>query len=175
MQFDNSEIVLRPPQPDEGSAIHQLVANSPPLDLNSVYSYYLLCSHFADTCVVAEWQGQIVGFISAYRPPAQGQQLFVWQVVVDSDLRGRGIAWRMLHHLLRRLDGAVMEVQATVNPSNTVSRGLFQRLATEQGSLMQESVFLSADAFAPASEHESEILLSVPLAHKIQEKQNANI
>ena len=44
---------LRPPTPADGAALHALIRNSPPLDLNSCYAYLLHGLHFADTCVLA--------------------------------------------------------------------------------------------------------------------------
>ncbi|MDD2638675.1 MAG: hypothetical protein PHO60_06890, partial [Methanothrix sp.] len=53
------EFVLRKPEVSDGAKIFNLVEICKPLDLNSVYSYLLLCHHFADTCVVAELDGEI--------------------------------------------------------------------------------------------------------------------
>lgn len=164
MSVTQDEIYIRKPQASDGYDIHQLIANSPPLDLNSVYSYYLLSEHFSDSCVVAESQDKVVGFLSAYRIPQRPQTLFVWQVVVNQALRGKHIAWRMLNSLLERFQaGEVMQVEATVNPSNAASRRLFERLSTELGTVLQEETFLDAKAFGPGGDHESEILLRVPL------------
>ncbi len=164
MPSKQDKIHLRKPQTSDGFKIHQLIANSPPLDLNSVYSYYLLSEHFRDTCVVAESQGEIAGFISAYHPPKRNNTLFVWQVVVDQRLRGKQIARRMLNALLQQLEPCELRyVEATVNPSNTASRRLFERLAIEHGSDMEETTFLDATAFGSSGNHESEILLRIPL------------
>jgi L-2,4-diaminobutyric acid acetyltransferase len=164
MSESQDEIYIRKPRASDGYEIHQLIANSPPLDLNSIYSYYLLSDHFSDSCVVAENQGRVVGFLSAYRIPQRPDTLFVWQVVVNRALRGKRIAWRMLESLLQRLGAEVRQVEATVNPSNTASRRLFEHLAREQGSRIEEETFLEADAFGPGGQHESEILLRIPLA-----------
>jgi L-2,4-diaminobutyric acid acetyltransferase len=166
MSDSRDEIQIRKPHANDGYEIHQLIANSPPLDLNSIYSYYLLSDHFSDSCVVAESQGRVVGFLSAYRIPQRPDTLFVWQVVVNRALRGKRIAWRMLESLLQRLDGELRQVEATVNPSNAASRALFERLAKERGSTIEEETFLEADAFGPGGNHESEILLRVALTAK---------
>ena len=164
MPDTQEEIHIRKPRATDGYEIHQLIASSPPLDLNSIYSYYLLSDHFGDSCVVAEYQGRVVGFLSAYRIPQRPQALFVWQVVVNRALRGKRIAWRMLKALLRRYaDGEVSHVEATVNPSNAASRGLFERLASVHGTTLQEETFLEASAFGPGGNHESETLLRVAL------------
>jgi L-2,4-diaminobutyric acid acetyltransferase len=107
------------PVTDDGYQIHRLIAESPPLDVNSVYCYYLLCDHFRETCVVAEHDNKVAGFLSAYRIPKRDNTLFVWQVVVSRELRGHHIASRMLDEVLSRFDGdSVAYVESTVNPSN---------------------------------------------------------
>jgi len=163
------ETLLRKPHPDEGQAIHQLIKQSPPLDLNSSYSYYLLTRHFADTCVVAEHHGQLVGFVSAYVRPDAPNTLFVWQVVVDDSQRGKGLAGLMLTSLLARPECSdVMYVESTVNPSNHASRRLFERFAEQHNFPLQESLFLDEGQFGDAA-HEPEIMLSIGPLQQIQE------
>jgi len=164
MTLEKDGVEFRRPTLSDGLEIHRLIAGSPPLDLNSVYSYYLFGAHFAETSVVAETNGEIVGFISAYRIPQRPDTLFVWQVVVSKALRGRQIARRMLEAVLQRHQaGELGFVEATVNPSNRASRSLFERLARDRGTRLLESEFLDAAAFGPGSEHEPEILLRIPL------------
>ena len=70
---------FRVPTASDGAALHQLVANCPPLDPNSFYCNLLQCSHFADTAVAVEYEGKLVGFISGYIPPGKPDTLFVWR------------------------------------------------------------------------------------------------
>jgi L-2,4-diaminobutyric acid acetyltransferase len=164
MEVPTSDILTRQPESRDGLPIHHLIANSPPLDLNSIYSYYLLSDHFRETCIVAEFQGVVVGFVSAYFIPKRPQTLFIWQVVVDSSQRGHGVALQMINALLTRLGGQQPSaIETTVNPSNVASRALFERLARQWGSTLEMSPFLEALAFGPEGEHESEILLRIPL------------
>ncbi len=160
-QDDKKEVCLRRPHREDGLAVHRLIAANPPLDVNSPYSYYLLCEHFAETCVVAEFQGERLGFLSAYRRPDRPRTLFIWQVVVDPSMRGRGLAREMLLALLSR-GGEVNAIESTVNPSNKASRRLFERFAEEHGEGLEEELFLSEAAFGEGG-HESEILLRIPL------------
>src|SRR5690606_35020586 len=76
-------ITLRPPASADGPHLHRLVRACKPLDENSIYCNLLQCTHFADTCVAAEQDGELVGFISGYIPPKQADTLFVWQVAVS--------------------------------------------------------------------------------------------
>jgi L-2,4-diaminobutyric acid acetyltransferase len=65
-----THVTLRKPDRSDGADLHALIASCPPLDLNSRYAYLLLCEHHADTCVVAELNGRLVGAVTAYFLPA---------------------------------------------------------------------------------------------------------
>src|SRR4051794_34121322 len=111
------DLVLRRPTRRDGAVIHALVAACPPLDLNSAYAYLLLCQHYADTCVIAERNGEVVGAITGYFPPWQLDTLFIWQVAVHSSVRGQKLGSRMLHHLLERCmqDRQVRWLETTIS------------------------------------------------------------
>ncbi|OZI23498.1 diaminobutyrate acetyltransferase [Bordetella genomosp. 9] len=158
--------LFRTPRVADGAAIHALVAACPPLDLNTVYAYLLLCEHFAQTCVVAESpDGGIDGFVSAYVPPGQSQRLFIWQVAVHERARGERLARRMLHALLRRpaLAG-IRHLETTVGPDNHASRRTFTRLAADLGAPVAEQPFFDRQLFGQA-EHDDEMLIRIgPMA-----------
>lgn len=165
MSTGKDNVLFRTPDLEDGLAVHRLVSESPPLDLNSIYSYCLFGTHFKDTSIVAEQAGKLIGFISAYRIPQRADTLFVWQVVVAKAMRGQNIAGRMLDALLSRFGtDEVCYVEATVNPGNIASRGLFKQLARNRGTALRENSFLDASAFGSGSEHEPEILLRIPLS-----------
>lgn len=149
------------PKVSHGAGIHRLVSECRPLDLNSVYAYLLLCEHFAQTCVVAERAGRVVGFVSAYRLPARSEAVFVWQVAVAEQMRGGGLAKAMLHELLARdAVRGCRYLETTVSPSNAPSRRLFKSLARELGAPLAESVLFSEKDFGKGS-HEIEALLRI--------------
>jgi len=156
-----SPLAIRKPKIKDGPSIYDLVTRSEPLDVNSRYLYLLQCSHFANTCAVAESDGSVQAFISAYVLPDQPDRLFVWQVAVDASLRGQGVAGRLVAHLLARPHlAAIRYVEATVNPSNNASRNLFASMARKHNCEMTESMLFEAGLFG-ADAHESEILLHV--------------
>jgi L-2,4-diaminobutyric acid acetyltransferase len=91
-----------------------------------------LCRDFAETCVAAERDNRLVGFVTAYRPPRRPDAIFIWQIGVDLSVRRQGLGRQMLHYLLSL--PACREIaflEATVTPSNTASRRLFQSFAQE--------------------------------------------
>lgn len=155
------EFFFRKPLATDGFAVHQLIANSPPLDPNSVYCNLLQCSHFADTSVLVEAEGRVVGFMSGYVKPTDSQVLFVWQVAVAADCRGHGLAGRMLQALVQRPElSAISYLETSVTPSNQASANLFKRFADKAQTKLNTSVLFSqAEHFA--GRHDDEVLFRI--------------
>jgi L-2,4-diaminobutyric acid acetyltransferase len=122
-------VLLRHPTRDDAPAACAIVRESEVLDPNSPYAYVATFEHFGSTCAVAESNGVVVAFVSAYRLPARPDVLFVWQVGVRAEARGCGLATSMLLWLLSDTGGRPRMLETTVTPSNTASRRLFLGLA----------------------------------------------
>lgn len=142
-----------------------LIAASPPLDVNSVYCNLLQCTDFAGTCVVAEAGDEIVGWLSAYRPPASPDKLFVWQIAVSAQARGQGLAGRMLDELIARPEArGATALTMTITAENRASWGLFEAFAQRRGArLTRMPRFERNTHFAGAHETEWEATIA-PLA-----------
>lgn len=164
--MSSEPVRLRRPNDGDGYALHQLVARCQPLDTNSVYCNLLQCADFADTAIAAETaSGELVGFISGYRPPSRPDTLFVWQVAVDASMRGQGLALRMLLALVERVaaDG-VRYLETTISPSNGASQALFRKAFSLLG-IDAETRVLFARTTHFAGQHEDEVLYRAgPLA-----------
>lgn len=158
---------FREPVANDGPVVHALIERCKPLDLNSRYCYIILCQHFSSSCVIAERDGEMVGCVTAYIPPEQRDTLFIWQVAVDANVRGQGLAKRMLRALLSRSHlNSIRFIEATVNPSNEASRSLFRSLAAQGKCEMSESLIYPAEMFGDG-DHEQENLLRVGPLHSV--------
>jgi L-2,4-diaminobutyric acid acetyltransferase len=155
------EIIYRRPVIEDGTPIWKLVRDSGVLDLNSVYCYLLLCKDYSETCAVAEANGEILGFVTAYLPPGREDSLFIWQIGVSSALRGQGVASRLLRELLQREScRGVRFLDATIGPSNEASHALFAALAKRLGADLSEQSCFDAGLF-PGESHEPENLIRI--------------
>nr|WP_240511880.1 diaminobutyrate acetyltransferase [Paludifilum halophilum] len=126
------------------------------LDLNSSYSYLMLCKFFSETCVIAEENDRIVGFVSAFIPPESQDTVFVWQVAVDASQRGKGLGKTLLKELLNRnACDDVRFLEATVSPSNVPSQSLFKSVAKDLDTQCQVFECFPENLF-PDEQHESE-------------------
>ncbi|MCR2802810.1 diaminobutyrate acetyltransferase [Paenibacillus soyae] len=157
---NEAQLSCRKPDASDGQSVWKLVKRSGGLDVNSAYSYIMLCDMFRDTCCVVKEDERTLGFVSAFRKPSEPQTLFVWQIAVDPILRGNGIGSKLLNELLSREENQdIRYVEATVGPDNIASRQLFIRLAKTLGAECGISEQYGTDLF-PES-HEAELLLRI--------------
>ena len=143
------DYILRKPTETDGFELHRLVDRAGKLDKNSIYCNLLQFSHFADTAIVAERDGQLIGSVTGYRLPNNPQTLFIWQVAVDPDYRGIGLASKMLSSLTERLlDQGITHLETTITRDNVASQKLFTRFFKRAGdSFTSEPYFESETHF----------------------------
>ena len=152
------QITLRRPTKADGAAVFDLIAACAPLDPNSMYCNLLQTSDFAGTCVIADREGDAVGWVSGYEPPAENETLFVWQVAVHQSARGLGLGKRMLAHLVDRVGAKTMKT--TITKSNEASWAMFRSFADARGAeLAHEPWFLEDEHFA--GRHATEEMLTI--------------
>ncbi len=155
------DITVTTPDAELGAAVHELIANCPPLDTNSMYCNLLQSSHFADTSVAALLDGDVVGFISGYRIPKQPDSLFIWQVAVGEQARGQGLATRMLKAILGRPENQdIKRIETTITADNKASWALFEGLARKLDTQISSKVFFDKDRHF-AGQHKTEMLVKV--------------
>ena len=157
---------LRKPSKEDGADIWHLVSACPPLDQNSMYMNVVQCDHFAETCVLAERDGRVLGWISGHIPPETPDTLFVWQVAVHGDARGLGLGKRMLKALLNRPACArVTTMETTITRGNEASWGLFRSFARDMGGSLEDAPHYERDAHL-GGKHATEHLVTISLPRK---------
>lgn len=154
-------MTLRAPHSSDGAALHALVAACPPLDPNSLYCNLLQCTHFADSAVVAERDGELLGAITGYRLPDAPATLFVWQVAVSPAARGLGLGRRMLLELAtREKPEPVRELHTTITRDNEASWRLFNSFARQLDCRLQHAVLFDRETHFDGA-HDSEHLVRI--------------
>lgn len=137
---------FRMPDSEDGSRIWDLVRSCPPLDENSMYANLIQCDHFRDTCVVAELDGEIIGWVSGHLVPNDPSTLFVWQVAVSEKARGLGLGTRMLSHLLdREICSDVEQMQTTITSDNKASWALFRKFGMRRDATVESEPYFTED------------------------------
>ena len=161
-----SSLRFRKPTKEDGAAVWRLVGQCPPLDCNSMYMNVVQCDHFADTCILAERDGRVVGWISGHIRPDAPDTLFVWQVAVHESARGLGLGKRMLSNRVARSECAdVRQMETTITRSNRASWALFQGFARAMGGEISDAPHYERDAHL-GGKHATEYLVSISLPRK---------
>lgn len=162
--IDNIE--SKEPSLEDTKKIYKLVKKCTTLDLNSEYCYMLLATDFQKTCAISQIGQDVVGFVSGYIKPGSPGTLFVWQVAVDPDHRGKQIAHFMMTELLSRPHlSEINLIEATVSPSNFASQKLFEKIARTLNTSVNMTPYISDSQFTDS--HESEDLYTVGPFHTI--------
>ena len=121
----------------------RLARDSGSLDLNTSYAYLLFARDFAETCRIVEVGGETAGFVLGFRRPSDPKTIFVWQVAVDPDFRGRQLGLRMLRDLAADAD----YIEATITADNTASQRLFASLARSYDTALNRSGMFATEDF----------------------------
>lgn len=125
-------IRIRRPRAEEGSAIWSLVRRSESLESDGGHVLALLVSRFADTCLVAEAEGALIGFVGGYRTPTPPHSVLLWQIDVDPEFRGKGLGHALLHALIRCPGCADVEyLEAALESSHVACKRLLEGFARE--------------------------------------------
>ncbi|WP_329122056.1 diaminobutyrate acetyltransferase [Streptomyces sp. NBC_01353] len=161
-------LTLESPRVEDGAAMWRIARDSEVLDLNSPYSYLLWCRDFAATSLVARAaDGEPVAFVTGYLRPDRPDTLVVWQIAVDAEHRGRGLAGVLLDALTSRV--APTAVETTVTPDNTASGRLFTAFAVRHGLPLEREVLFDGALFPATSDgagHLPEVLHRIgPFPH----------
>jgi L-2,4-diaminobutyric acid acetyltransferase len=155
------DTTIRRPEAADGLRVHELIDRCRPLDPNSIYCNLLQCTHFADTCAIAEDGGGILGWVSGYIEPDKADTLFIWQIAVSDRARGQGLSKKLLRALLARSPAyRVRFLETTITESNKASWGLFQSFANELEAKTETVVFFDKQTHFGGL-RDSEILLRI--------------
>ena len=156
----DARVGFRTPRVEDGATLWRIARDSQVLDLNSSYTYLMWCRDFARASVVATVDGEVGGFVTGYIRPDQPDVLMVWQVAVDAEHRGRGLARRMLDALVDSLaDRSIRRMETTITPDNEASIALFESFAKGREADIQREPVFTRELFPDG--HETEMLFRI--------------
>ena len=108
-----------------------LMANeNPPLDLHTLYTYWIICNHYSDTTLVLEVDGKPEAFASAITTP---NCIFFWQLAVNKEFRGQGFPVVLMEKLCEIAKKKNLDVQLTISPDNQESYKCLSKFCNYKG------------------------------------------
>ncbi|QKF78200.1 diaminobutyrate acetyltransferase [Arcobacter defluvii] len=154
-------IIFSKPCIENSKDIFNLIKRCDTLDLNSEYLYLLQCSHFKKTCGIAILENEVIGFVSGYFIPDKNDTLFIWQVAVDEKFRGQNIAIKIIIDIYNRnnINNKIKYILSTVSPSNNSSKRVFEKLADNFNTKIENKTLFSLNDFLDSHEEEIQYLI----------------
>lgn len=130
-------MTIRPLTVVDSPKVQSLIADCPPLDIHTPYTYWTILSRKPSFCFGAWKDDELLGVVLAI---PSGDSVFVWQIGVLSADRGQGIARALLDKVLTAANHSrILALEATVGPENDTSRKLFGAFASSHGFELTES------------------------------------
>ena len=158
--YSKQNIQIKNPDSDNGYQISELIKNSPPLDLNSTYLYFIQSHYFNKTCAIAVNEiDRVIGFVSGFQDPRKKDTLFIWQVAISKDARGNGLASKLIHFILQE-HPHMQFIETTITKDNTSSISLFNKISQELNTNIIEEPFLDKTKHF-LNQHDSENLFRI--------------
>lgn len=145
--------------------VRQLVAEMPPLDVHSAFTYWTLFTYSRDLCYLAISypDGIPRGFVSGVISSSDRTIGYLWQLGVHKSERDRSLSRVLVHTFIasaRQL--GIKRLQLSIDPANIRSRNLFKRMVYRlQVPLVPISEINFIDTLDGRRTHE--ILYEVPL------------
>ena len=166
----NSAIKITHPRKEDGISVAELIKRCPPLDLNSTYHYLIQSHYFSKTCSIAFDNKKVVAFVSGFINSSKNNSLFIWQVAIDENYRGKELGIELIEFILNQ-NKNLDSIETTVTETNLASRRMFEKFCEKyQIKLSEQTLFNKEQDFS--NEHDSEILLKIGPLNKGKKDEN---
>jgi len=84
--------------------------------------------YFGNSCFIAEFNSEIVGFILGFNSQVDKSKFFIWQIGVFSKYRGKEVGSKLLDKIEKTaIDFGCKIIELTVDPENNPSIRFFEK------------------------------------------------
>lgn len=120
---------IRKADEKEFLSVYNFVSRCKPLENYSEHFYKIMLRYFGNSCFVAEFNNEIVGFVMGFRSQVDNDKFFLWQIGVFSYHRGKEIGKMLLDEFEKvAKDIGCKRIEVTVDPENIPSQKLFEKM-----------------------------------------------
>ena len=132
MKKTSRAVRIRPIEKSDVKKVRSLIKKH--LDMNEkwVYKgepwyYWTLSNLFSETCLVAEKDDNVIGFVIAYKDQASSREIFIEDILIDSKMRRNGLGTRMVSEIIRNAKTTKCKsIWGTIDPKNKASLEFFK-------------------------------------------------
>ena len=119
---------IRKAHEKEFLSVYNFVSRCKPLENYSEHFYKIILRYFGNSCFVAEFNDEIVGFVMGFRSQVDNEKFFLWQIGVFSYHRGKEVGKMLLDEFEKAGKNlGCKRIEVTVDPENIPSQKLFEK------------------------------------------------
>jgi L-2,4-diaminobutyric acid acetyltransferase len=120
--------MIRRTNEDDFLKVYKFISNCKPLECYSEHFYKIMFRYFSNSCFIAEFNNDIVGFVMGFRSQVDQNKFFIWQIGVFSKYREKEVGKKLLNQIEKaaRMFGC-NRVELTVDPENIPSTRFFEK------------------------------------------------
>jgi L-2,4-diaminobutyric acid acetyltransferase len=120
------DVKIRPAKEEEFLDVYNFVSKCKPLENYSQHFYKIMLRYFSNSCFIAEFNKEIVGFVMGFKSQVDNSTFFLWQIGVFSYHRGKEIGKMLLNEFEKAGKNlGCKRIELTVDPENIPSQKLF--------------------------------------------------
>ncbi len=149
-------ITISKAKENEFLKVYDFVSNCKPLENYSEHFYKIMFRYFGDSCFVAKFNDEIVGFVMGFKSQIDKEKIFLWQIGVFSYHRGKEIGEMLLDEFEKAgKNMGCKRVEVTVDPENIPSQKLFEKngyinVSSKEGNIVKiMGIFAVKDYYKP--------------------------
>ncbi|MFH2068191.1 MAG: phosphoribosylamine--glycine ligase [Candidatus Omnitrophota bacterium] len=153
------KIRIGSPKERDAAEVSRFAASSPPLESYPEHIYRIMFRYFGKTCFVVRCGKTIAGFLLGVVSRTLPDTYFLWQVGVAPFMRKKGMGAKLVARAEKKAkDCGCKKIRLTIDPRNTPSRKLFERMgysniSRRQGKTVRVCENLAVSDFYGAGRH----------------------
>ena len=103
-----------------------------PLELHTPFTYWAIFNYFSNLCFLMIEEEKIIGFISGVRSSLDKDIVYLWQIGISKDYRGKNYAFLLIDHFIKAVIGLdCNKIQVSISPENQSSYNAFTKYTKE--------------------------------------------
>lgn len=118
-------ICIRNVTKNDANLLQNLANSCKPLDVHTIYTYWVLCNYFNNSCYILEIDTKPIGFITA----VQSNKMLIWQIGILSEYRGNGYSLKLIDAVISNINDTE-DIRVTIDKNNDASNGAFKKYAS---------------------------------------------
>jgi len=125
-------MVIRNCTIEDVDRVRRFVDLCKPLELHTPFTYWTLFNYFSNLCFLMMEGEELIGFISGIRSSLDKDVVYLWQIGISKEQRGKNYASLLIDHFIKAVIGMdCNKIQVSISPENQASYNTFVKYAKE--------------------------------------------